>query len=135
MNLFRILVTCAVLALPATALADITRVGRVNVNVSPASGSVITVLAPANNVGGAIIRNANMNVAGGQIVLIVSPTTPTGIKDGTILLMAASANTSTDGTAVLPREAYVPPGYGIYGLASTSVSVNSTIWVNFDVQQ
>jgi hypothetical protein len=104
------------------------RAGSSFLNVSAAGAGSTTVVPPASNVNGVVVRNCTMeNAAGSFIVLCSGTVAPTTVTSNQVLAGQGSGAVASQMT---PRDIVVPSGQGIY-VYSQAASQNA--WLGFDI--
>jgi len=85
-------------------------------NAAPYSTSPERLIAPADNVNGAVIRTASIHVGNLYGMLSTGVKPPTGYTDNTVpVILSVRAGDSGPGSeAVLPYEVQIPAGYGLW---------------------
>lgn len=95
--------------------------GQIYVTASPGNGGIATLVSPANNPHGLIIRTLTLNVSEAGVNIYANPTPPTSATDFTTRMVFEFSTASGADSATLPYELYIYPGHGVYATQSGSI--------------
>ncbi len=104
------------------------RIGASIASAAPAAATAATLLSPASNTRGAILRTVTVSSGGSDFVTIWADTVaPTGVND---LNRRRIGVFNANGSMVLQLPIYLPPGVGIYGMSNVS---GSAMFISYDL--
>ena len=86
-----------------------------------ANGAATTIIAPATNVAGLVIRHLVLKPTGSQVTLYVGTAPPAALSDGTKRMIAAWDNTLANPEPwILPLPLEIAAGLGLYGWSTAA---------------
>ncbi len=104
------------------------RVGTSFSTAAPGAATAATLLSPAANVRGAILRTVNVTSGGSDFVTIWADTAaPSNVNDLTKRRIGVF---NSNGSAVLQLPIFIPAGVGIYGMSNVA---SSAMYISYDL--
>jgi hypothetical protein len=88
------------------------------------SAALKTLVTPAANVNGLVIRSAGIVMSGGSCSLFADTAAPSSAGDTAKRALLGARSTS----ALLPYQVYVPPGYGLYLWPDSATNRLNVTW-------
>lgn len=106
-------------------------VGQSFVNVGVGPGALTTLVAPASNPSGLIIRTLSINSGGGTGAIYTSATAPSSASDLTTRIVFQFSSASAGDSQTVPHELYVYPGMGVY-IGNSHPTGNVILFMTYD---